>query len=102
MINSVNADKVKAMRTVKILLNSNFQLVAAEKPIKPKKNVAKDMHNTTYIGWTCIELAINSNAFFENAETKKAIKQIKESINDQRLNLVFIHPSNGKSFIFHL
>lgn len=91
MINSVNADRIKVMRTVKILLNNNFQLVAAAKPIKPKVNVTKDKHNTTYIGWTCIELVINSSAFFENDETKKAIKQIKESINDQRLNLVFIH-----------
>lgn len=102
MINSVNADKVEAITTVKILLNSNFQLVAAAKPIKPKVNVTKDMHNTTYIGWTCIELVINSNTFFENTETKKASIQIKESINDQRLNLIFILTSNGKNFIFHL
>lgn len=100
MINSVNADKVKVIRTVKILLNSNFRLVAAAKPIKPKKNVTEDMHNTIYSGWICIELVTNSSTFFEDIETKKAIMQIKESINDQRLNLIFILASHGKSIMY--
>lgn len=102
MIYSVNAHKVKVMRIVKMPRNSNFQLVAAAKPIKPKKNVTEDMHNTIYSGWICIELITNSSTFFEDIETKKAIIQTKESINDQRLNLVFIQPSHGKLFKFHV
>lgn len=100
MINSANADKVKVKRTVKILLNSNFQLVASAKPIKPKKNVTEDMNNTIYSGWICIELVANSITFFEDVETKKASIQIKESINDQRLNLIFILASHDKSIMY--
>lgn len=77
---------------VKILLNNNFQLVDAENPISPNKNVTKDIPNTIFNGCICNKLVKKQTILLDDTTIKNNAMQTKENINVQRLIFVFIVP----------
>lgn len=73
-----------------MLLNNNIQLVVAENPISPNKNVIKDMHNTIFNGCTCNKLVIKFTILGDETDIKNNTTQINENIKAHRLIFIFI------------
>lgn len=76
---------------VKMLLNSSIQLTASENPISPNIKVTNNTINTIFNGWVFSNLVKNSTISLDDTDIKNNAIHIKENINDQRLNFIFIN-----------